>query len=740
MYANIIVDITHEQVDRTFQYIVPDFLEDKTDVGVMVNVPFGRGNKLITGWIIELTDKPEYDVDKLKDIHSVVENSVPAISRMVRLAGWLKENYGATMNQALKTVIPVKETVRQLQDKRVVLKVTEQEAQELCETFERKNAKARLRLMRALLERKEIDYSQIKNELNISSATVKALEETGCIRIDVNSRYRNPINIKQSDNIRPTLNREQKDCVDDFIEEYRNNKRGTYLIHGVTGSGKTEVYLNMIEYVISQERQAIVLIPEIALTYQTVQRFYSRFGDKVSIMNSRMSKGERYDQFLRAMNGEISIMIGPRSALFTPFEKLGLIVIDEEHEGAYKSEQTPRYNAREVAEYIVKETGASLVLGSATPSIESTYYADTGRYKRYYLNKRATGIMMPKIYVADLKQELINGNRSIFSYKLQELISDRLNKKQQIMLFLNKRGYAGFVSCRSCGHCMKCPHCDLSLTEHKNGTLVCHTCGYIQPKVTLCPKCGSRYILGFRAGTQQIEELLNRMYPGARVLRMDMDTTTGKGGHEKILSAFARREADILVGTQMIVKGHDFPGVTLVGILAADMSLYASDYRATEKTFQLLVQAAGRAGRTDEPGEVVIQSYTPEHYSIECAANNDYRTFYENEIAFRRLMDYPPVANCVKISLASGNEEKLRHECDRLKIWLQENNEKYRSSEIYVNPPVPANVYKLKDAYIWNIHAKSKERERLTLFIKELEIYIKNDREHTGIMLQYDFN
>ena len=484
--------------------------------------------------------------------------------------------------------------------------------------------------------------------------------------------------------------------MDTIIADYDNGDYKTYLLHGVTGSGKTEVYLEAIEHVLNKGRQVIVLIPEIALTFQTVQRFYHRFGDKVSIMNSRMSKGERYDQFLRAQRGDISVMIGPRSALFTPFSNIGLIVIDEEHEGAYKSETVPRYHAREVACHIAKEAGASVILGSATPSMESYYAAMNGHIELIKLGSRAGSGKLPAVDIVDLREELRLGNRTIFSNRLRELMSERLAKHEQIMLFLNKRGVAGFISCRSCGKVMKCPHCDVSLTEHADGRLMCHYCGYTTPKITACPSCGSRYVSGFRAGTEGVEAQVKKTFPQARVLRMDMDTTRGKDGHEKILSEFANGNADILIGTQMIVKGHDFPNVTLMGVLAADMSLYASDYRASERTFQLLTQAAGRAGRAEKSGNVVIQTYTPEHFSIVSAANQDYNAFYEQEIAYRKLCGYPPADNLMKIMLSSSDEMLLTKSAAWVKAFVDNS---CKAKGLMCIGPADAPIYKIKDVY-----------------------------------------
>ena len=736
MYADIIVDISHEQLDRTFQYAVPEEMEQDIDVGVLVNVPFGRGNRTITGYVIELSNEPKLDIDKIKYIDSIVPDKVKAVSRMIKLAAWLKHNYGSTMNQALKTVIPVKEKVKHKEKKSVRLVIDRHEAQSYIELFLKKNAKARLRLLQALMQEQVIDCAIVKEKLNITMQTVNTLVKLGIADIEVENIYRNPIKNTDDFEKRLTLNPEQKHVVDTFIKDYDNGNRHTYLIHGVTGSGKTLCYLDMIEHVVSHKKQVIMLIPEIALTFQTVQRFYRRFGDRVSIINSRMSKGERYDQFLRAMRGEIDIMIGPRSALFTPFSDIGLIVIDEEHESAYNSEQSPRYHAKETAIYIAKEHKASVILGSATPSVETYYHALTGEYKLFTLSHRALGNELPKVYVEDLREELKSGNRSILSRRLKALIEDRLNNNKQVMLFLNKRGYAGFISCRSCGHVMKCPHCDISLTFHKNGKLVCHYCGYEQPSVNLCPKCGSRYISGFRAGTQQVEEVIKKMYPDARTLRMDMDTTTGKEGHEKILSAFANHEADILIGTQMIVKGHDFPDVTLVGVLAADMSLYSGSYMAAERTFQLLTQAAGRAGRGDTPGEVVIQTYTPDNYSIKTAQAQDYNAFYEEEIAYRRLMEYPPISNMLKVSIASKNEKILDAAAD----YIKNNHNRFHGNEINVYDPVNAGIYKINDIYTKLIYAKAQDYEALTDFKDKIEDISKNTDIFKNVNTQFEFN
>ena len=652
-FANIIVDISHEKVDRPFQYRVPEALSGIPEPGMRVRIPFGSGNNLRTGYIIEMTDEPEFDVTRLKEIHSIIEEGVQVEGRLIRLAFWMKEHYGSTMINALKTVLPVKQKLKQQEKKEICLRVSREEARAEMLECERKHQRAKARVLQELIEEERLPQMLVARKLNISPATFRSLRDAGLISINSVPYYRNPVKLDADREEGHRLSRNQQDIVDTVTADYDNGIRQTYLLRGITGSGKTEVYMELIARIIERGRQAIMLIPEIALTYQTVLRFYKRFGDRVSILNSTLSPGEKYDQCERARKGEIDVIIGPRSALFTPFPDIGIIIIDEEHENSYKSETMPKYHARETAEELARLHGASVFLGSATPSLDSYYRARQGRYRLFTLNERLTGGELPVVYVEDLRKELKEGNRSIFSARLGALLQDRLERGEQSMLFLNRRGYAGFVSCRMCGHVMKCPHCDVSLSEHKNGTLVCHYCGFTQPAVKLCPECGSKYILGFRAGTEQIEEQLHKLYPDKKVLRMDADTTKTKDSYEKILSAFSAGEADILVGTQMIVKGHDFPNVTLMGIMAADMSLSVNDYRAGERTFQLLTQAAGRAGRGKRPGEVVIQTYQPEHYSILHAAAQDYEGFYEEEILYRQLLSYPPVSHILAVQVTS---------------------------------------------------------------------------------------
>ena len=753
-YADIIIEISHEKVDRPFQYKIPQELADAVYPGVRVHVPFGRGNQDRLGYVVDLSEETEYPKEKIKEITSVDEKSTTAESSQIQIAYWLKRQYGSTMITALKTVLPVKQKFKMPEKKKVTALINRAELPAVIEECERKHQTAKVRVLQALTENDVLPYELIRQKLNVSAATLQALEKQGYLRIDSEAYYRNPVRHVKAGDKRVTLSEMQQHIIEDVIQEYRAGNPGTYLVHGVTGSGKTEVYLGIIEQMISMGKQAIVLIPEIALTYQTLLRFYQRFGDRVSVMNSTLSMGEKYDQIERAKNGLIDVIIGPRSALFTPFPNLGVIIVDEEHENSYKSESMPKYHARETAIQIASMHGAGVVLGSATPSMEAYYRAKHGEYKLYNMTGRQGGSSLPGVYTIDLREELKQGNRSVFSRKLQELMKERLQKKEQTILFLNRRGYAGFISCRACGHVMKCPHCDVSLSEHRNGMLVCHYCGYEEVKKSKCPVCGSKYLMGFKAGTEQIEEAIHKEFPEARVLRMDADTTRTKESYEKILSAFADEKADILVGTQMIVKGHDFPNVTLVGVLAADLSLNQNDYRAGERTFQLLTQAAGRAGRGNKPGEVVIQTYQPEHYSIVHAARQDYEGFYEEEMAYREFMQYPPVAHLLAVLITSGEQEAGALLCEKMTemvkktadpdnsvtvVYGEHEAEKQPWSGIQVIGPAEATIGKINDLYRHVFYVRHADYQILVEVKDRLEQFCK-EQELKNQTVQYDFD
>ncbi len=735
-YADIIVDISHENLDRTFQYGIPDELADEVAVGDRVLIPFGKSDRQIAGFVLEISDVPKFDPEKIKSIISVISDNTLVEQKLIVLAYMMKNRYGSTMNRALSTVLPMKRSVKAAVNRKVVLLLGDKEAKEKLDMFEKKKMVARYRLLSELIKERSIDYRLVTGKLNISAATIRAMCEQKIIDVESERVYRNTV--AKYDKAEPVkLTDAQKRICDDFTKEYEEGKRGTYLLYGVTGSGKTEVYMEMIDAVLKKGRQVIVLIPEISLTYQTVMRFYKRFGDRVSTLHSRLSDGEKYDQFERAKKHEIDIMIGPRSALFTPFSDLGLIVMDEEHEHTYKSDQMPRYHAREVAKMLAGLHKASVVLGSATPSVESFYAAKSGEYKLYTLTERAKSAQLPAVRCVDMREELATGNRSIFSEGLKSAIGDRLNKGEQVMLFMNRRGLGGSVSCRACGEPVKCPHCDVSLSRHRNGKLMCHYCGFEQGPVKVCSKCGSTLIgtMGASVGTQLIEEQLKTMFPYASVLRMDADSTKQKGDYEAILSTFANREADILVGTQMIVKGHDFPYVTLVGILAADMSLNANDFRAGERTYELLVQAAGRAGRDSRPGEVIIQTYRPDHYAITSAMAQDYAAFYEEEMGYRKMLSYPPAGHILAIMTES---EDCKAGLDFACSLAEELKDGIISKALLIGPTA-ATIGKLRDIYRHMIYVKSRELSVLTSVKDRAEAYAESNNV-PGVRISFDLD
>ena len=740
MYAKVIVDISHEKLDKGFDYRIPAHLEGEIHPGVQVNIPFGKGNRIIQGYVIEVKETAGYAEDKIKEISNVVKNSIPIESRLISLAWFIKENYGSSMNQALKTVIPIKETKQAVINKTVCLIADNEQLEAAIEKYERKHATARLKILYALKESAEVAWPLLQ-KLGVTLAVAKALQDEGLVDIKEETSYRNPIKYTDLKPYDIQLNKEQ-DKISKGICAYIDNNAmgygGVHLIHGITGSGKTEVYMDVIDKVIADGKEVIVLIPEIALTYQTVMRFYRKFGDKVSIINSKLSAGERFDQFERAKKGEIKIMIGPRSAVFTPFRNLGLIIIDEEHESSYKSETAPRYHARETAIYRAKSEGAAVILGSATPAVDSYYKALTGEYVLYELKSRAKDSKPATVHIVDMREELAMGNRTMFSGKLDELIRDRLEKKQQIMLFINRRGYAGFVSCRNCGTARKCPHCDVGLTLHNNSKLICHYCGYETPMPKTCPECDSKYIAAFGTGTQKVEEAVKKMYPTARTLRMDMDTTSKKDGYEQILSQFSNGEADVLIGTQMIVKGHDFPNVTLVGVIAADLSLYASDYRSAEKTFQLLTQAEGRAGRGKLEGEAVIQTYSPDNVSIIAASKQDYTEFYNQEILYRNISEYPPVISLMAIHLTSKDEKMLATLATSIKDLITRAGVDVKTLRII--GPADANISRINDVYRKVIYIKSKEYNNLIKIKDFIEAKFELMDEKKRASVQFDFN
>lgn len=751
-YAQIIIDISHGRLDRPFTYRIPEALQNDLCLGSLVVVPFGKGDTKRKGYVIGFSNTCEYPDGKLKEIEAIASGGTDVTGdNAVRLALWMKQRYGSTMAVALRTVLTSRKQAKPCEHRSIHLLLSKEDAEKKRHEFAMKHQVARERLLRELMEAPDQPYSLIIQKLHVTAPVIAALKKQGILEVRTETFLRNPVSIEKCEEAGIRLSPEQRAISEGVLQDFEALQEGkdiprVSLIHGITGSGKTEVYIAIIEEIVKRGRQAIMLIPEISLTYQTLMRFYRHFGDRVSVMNSTLSESEKSDQFERARRGEIDVIIGPRSALFTPFPRIGAIIMDEEHESSYKNESMPKYHTREVAEKIASMQNGVVVLGSATPSLESYYQAKEGKYRLYELSRRLTGGTLPSVEITDLREELRAGNHSILSRRLSELVSDRLAKGQQTMLFLNRRGFSGFVSCRSCGFVPKCPHCSVSLSLHRGGRLLCHYCGYEEPMPDKCPECGSPYISGFHAGTEQAESFLSRQFPKARILRMDADTTRTKGSYEKILSSFANEEADILIGTQMIVKGHDFPNVTLVGILLADQSLNASDYRSAERTFQLLTQAAGRAGRGKYPGDVVIQTYEPEHYSIVHAAHQNYEEFYREEMVYRKLLRYPPAEHLLAIQIISRSEEHASLFAHKTRALLEQltaaAREKNPDRLLFIGP-APAVLEKLRDEYRYVIYVKSPDYDTLIVCKDGVEAAaeraVKVSRE-MDTMFQFDFD
>lgn len=752
-YASVIVDICAAALDRPFTYRVPESLQDEIRLGSLVEIPFGRGNKKVLGYVVAFSDTCSYPDEKIKDILGIgTRGSDRTGENAISLALWMKERYGSTMITALRTVLTARREKKPVEKKTIVLRLDREAALEKLAFYVKKHQVARARLLRELIDVPEQPYTLVTEKLHVSGKTVSAMQAQGVLEIRVETSLRNPVRLEHVSKKDLVLSPEQEAVVNGILRDFDDLQQGkegakrVSLLHGITGSGKTEVYIRVIEQIVSRGKQAIMLIPEISLTYQTLLRFYRHFGDRVSVMNSTLSEGEKSDQFERARRGEIDVIIGPRSALFTPFPDLGIIVMDEEHEESYKNEHMPKYHARDIAQKIAQMHNAVLVLGSATPSLSSMYQAKSGEFRYYSLSRRLTGGTLPSVDIVDMREELRDGNRSVLSRRLQEAMREKLENGEQVMLFLNRRGFSGFVSCRSCGAVIKCPHCDVSLSLHRNGKLVCHYCGYTTDMVKTCPSCGSHLVSGFRAGTEQIEEQVQKMLPRARILRMDADTTAKKGAYEKILSAFSNEEADILLGTQMIVKGHDFPNVTLMGILLADMSLNAGDYMAAERTFSLLTQAAGRAGRGQKKGEVIFQTYQPENYAIQYAAKQDYDGFYKEEIRYRELLLYPPVWHMLAVQVTSREDDtallfagRCKELLDRICAGL---NRDQKVPRVLIIGPAPASIGKVRDIYRYVVYVKCQKYGTLVTCKDRIELLCAavNPDGRRDLAVQFDFD
>ena len=695
LYAEIILNSEALEIDRPFTYKIPVELEEKVQVGQIVKVPFGMGNKTSEGFVLSIKEENEVNISfRVKKVSSIV-TAQPIINEDdINLINFLREKYLCKYIDAFRLLIPVgiMKGAKSKSKKVIVFKSDDLSCIQKPEGY--------IDIINFLRENSgKYTKSELINVNSISQYKLNKLIEKGLLVVEEETVFRYN-NRTYNIDYEKELTFEQKYVLD----EYNNSDNNLFLLKGVTGSGKTEVYMRMVEEVLEKNQSAIVLVPEISLTPQMIERFKGRFGRNVALFHSKLSDGERFDEWFRVKEGKAKLVVGARSAIFLPVKNLGLIIIDEEHENTYKSDQNPKYQTKEVAEFLSEQKGCRVVLGSATPTIETYYRALTGDLKLLELNSRVDGKAMPPMKIVDMRNELRSGNISLFSRELFRDMQEKLSKGEQIILFLNRRGFSTFVSCRSCGYVFKCEEYDISMTYHRSGLLVCHYCGKTKRAPQKCPKCDSKYIKFFGAGTERVEEEVKKYFKDARVLRMDVDTTRGKDSYEKIYNTFKEGKADILIGTQMISKGLDFKNVTLVGILAADMSINIPDYRAAERTFQIITQVAGRAGRGENQGKVVIQTYTPEHYSLEYAVNYDYEGFYEKEFTVRALMRYPPFGKILLINGISKKEELLKNFMHKIFNMIKPLAEK--EVEVDILGPIPCLVAKVKENYRWQIVIK----------------------------------
>ena len=642
MIAEIIVDIASSQVDKIFDY----FVDDTVEIGSRVVVPFGRN--VMDGIVIGLKEKSELPTDKIKPILRKLEEDKAITNEMLELMRCMVKKYHIPHALALRQFLP-----SEMRKGKVRAKLVKW-ARLISDDYSavKKSAKARLGAIEYLTERKKEKLSELNAKF--SPSAIKALIELNIIGVWEERVNRQPYSELAQKKKEVEYSPEQQNAINVF----ENTDKKVTLLHGVTGSGKTEVYLNLIEKTVSRGKTVIMAVPEISLTPQMLSQLRARFGETVSILHSGLSAGERFDEWWRLRSGEAKIAIGARSVIFAPVENLGLIVIDEQHDSSYESETSPRYSTFEIASFRANYNQCKIIMGSATPSIGDYLKATSGEYELVKMTKRINKSVLPQMIIADMKEEIKRGNPSCYSRVLKQELEECLNNGNQAIIFINRRGYSRQVICNSCGYVARCEHCDITLNYHSDGNLLkCHYCGQSYKMLTVCPECGGVNLKYSGTGTQRVCEELKKLFPKARLIRMDNDTTSNKEGHSKILSAFAKGEADILVGTQMIAKGHDFPSVTLVGILDADMSLFFSDYRSQERTFQLLTQVAGRSGRADKKGKVVLQTFSPSNEVLYLSSRYDYERFFQKEIALRKIAGFPPFADIVRIMVESDTEE-----------------------------------------------------------------------------------
>ena len=719
MVADVLIEIGIESLNKTFTYIIPDELINKSKIGMRVLVPFGK--QKLEGFILSIKkyNKNEYEYN-LKNIIKLVDEFPVLNKELLELGKYISDKTLCTLINAYQVMLPTalkakEKTKINIKEKSYIVKNTNINDIKKYIEDNKRSEKQNLLLNDLLINNK-------LEKTNYDNFVVKALEKKGLIKIIKEEVYRLNNNIL-TDSKKITLTVKQKEISNEIIENL--NKSLTYLLYGVTGSGKTEVYIAVIKEVLKLGKQSIMLVPEISLTPQMVNRFTSVFGDNIAVLHSGLSLGEKYDEYRKILNGDVNIVIGARSAIFAPFKNIGVIIIDEEHTSSYKQDNHPRYSAIDIAKERSKTHNCPIILGSATPSLESYARAKKGVYKLLELKTRVGKSKLPEVKIIDMKEEIKRGN-STFSNELISSIQERLKNKEQIILLLNRRGYSTFVTCKNCGFTHKCPNCDISLTYHKaSGIMRCHYCGYADKKLKICPECGSTEIKDLGTGTQKIEEELKLMFQNARIVRMDVDTTSKKGSHEKIINDFKQEKYDILLGTQMIAKGLDFPKVTLVGVINADTSLNIPDFRSGERTFQLLSQVAGRAGRNELPGKVIIQTYNPEHYSIYLTKTHDYESFYIKEMNIRHQMKYPPYYYITLVRILSKDYKKGIEESKKIKEYLV----KSLNTNSIILGPTTSIMYKINNIYRFQCIIKYKIDDKLNTTLKKIISHYKTDKD-----------
>lgn len=711
MIAEIVINRSAKKLNRTFDYGIPKELEELIMIGSTVLVPFGKSSSLVEGFVVGIKENTTYEV---KDIVKIKHNLT---GKQIELAQWMAKRYFCNVSDCIKQMLTPgtknKNSEKNIQDKTINVVYLKKDIEEIQFDIEMGKIKSekQKKILQFLKNNEGVTVPEIEMLTGGTRAIVKTLEKNGYVEIVEKKIERNPLankQIEKTENLK--LTDEQKKAFNAVSNVMNKNEYKEFLLYGVTGSGKTEVYLQLIGEALKQNKTAIVLVPEISLTPQMIDRFIARFNqDEIAVLHSKLSIGERYDEWNKIKENKAKIIIGARSAIFAPTENIGIIIIDEEHDSSYKSEAVPKYDAKEIAKKIAKECNCPLVLGSATPDLVTYYKAQEGKIELLELTKRANNSKLPQVEIVDLKMELANGNRSMLSVDLHDAIEKNLENKRQTILFLNRRGYSTFIMCRECGYTVKCKNCNISMTYHKTeNKLKCHYCGYEESVVKICPECHSTKIRYFGTGTQKLEQEINKIFPQATTIRMDIDTVTKKNSHEEILNKFKNENIDILIGTQMVVKGHHFPNVTLVGVIAADSSLNIDDYRANERTFQILTQVAGRAGRENLDGNVIIQTYNPENFSIQCAKEQNYEKFYNTEIALRKQLKYPPFCDIILIGFNSLVEKEIIDVSGKVYNYLKNNLD---GQAFVVLKPMPSPIDKIQNRFRWRIIIKGNMTE-----------------------------